>query len=70
MNLRTHHDGLDALLTELRDILTLLALASLIMANPNTPPLLARVLAVISQHTAMAWADLLTAENSVNGGGE
>jgi hypothetical protein len=70
MNLHTHHDDLAALLTELRDILTLMAIASSIMANPNTPPLLARVLAVISQHTAMAWADLLTAENSVNGGGQ
>lgn len=68
MNLHTHHDDVAELLTELRDILQLLALASSIIANPNTPPLLARVFAVISQHTAMAWADLLAAENSVIGG--
>lgn len=67
MNLHTRHDDLAALLIELRDILTLLALASSVTANPNTPPILARVLAVISQHTAMAWADLLTAEDSVTG---
>jgi hypothetical protein len=65
MNLHTRHDDLAALLIELRDILTLLALASSVMANPTTPPILARVLAVIAQHTAMAWADLLTAEDSV-----
>lgn len=70
MNLYTHHDDVAELITDLRDILTLLALASSIIANPNTPPLLARVFAVISQHTAMAWADLLTAEDSVIGGGQ
>lgn len=68
MNLHTHREDVADLLTELRDILILLALASSIMANPSTPPLLARVLAVIAQHTAMAWADLLNAENSVIGG--
>jgi hypothetical protein len=70
MNLHIQHDGAADLLADLRDILTLLALASSIIANPATLPMLARVLAVISQHTAMAWADLLTAENSVIGGEE
>jgi hypothetical protein len=61
-------DALAELLAELSDTLTLLALAASITANPHTPPLLARVMAVISQHAATAWAELLTAERSVVGG--
>ncbi len=70
MNLHTHHEGVADLITELHEILTLLALASSVMANPNTPPMLTRVLAVFAQHTAMAWADVLTVENSVIGGAQ
>jgi len=69
MNLHTHHDDVAELLTELRDILQLLALASSIIASPTTPPLVTKVIAVMAQHTAMTWADLLITEISVADGG-
>ncbi|KPY53837.1 hypothetical protein [Pseudomonas syringae] len=50
------------LVKDLREILTLLALASAVIASPTTPPLVAKVIAVMTQHTAMTWADLLITE--------
>ncbi|POD74583.1 hypothetical protein BKM17_17495 [Pseudomonas syringae group genomosp. 3] len=50
------------LVKDLREILTLLALASAVIASPTTPPLVAKVIAVMVQHTAMTWADLLITE--------
>lgn len=49
-------------LDDLRDvqgILVLLSLALAVIASPTTPIILARVAAVMAQHTAMAWAELL-----------
>jgi len=54
----------------LREILTLLALASAVIASPTTPPLVAKVIAVMAQRTAMTWADLLITEIPVAGEGE
>lgn len=54
---------------DLREILTLLALASAVIASPTTPPLVAKVIAVMAQHTAVTWADLLITEISVVDGG-
>ena len=59
MNLHTPQQ-LDAdLVADLREILTLIALASAVIASPKTPVIVARVAAVMVQHTAMAWAELL-----------
>ncbi|MGN2388172.1 hypothetical protein ACTACB_17550 [Pseudomonas syringae] len=63
----THIDP--ELVKDLREILTLLALASAVIASPTTPPLVAKVIAVMAQHTAMTWADLLITEISVVNGG-
>jgi hypothetical protein len=49
-------------LDDLRDvqgILVLLSLALSVIASPTTPIIVARVAAVMAQHTAMAWAELL-----------
>ena len=46
-------------LRDVKGILVLLSLALAIIASPSTPILVARVTAVMAQHTAMAWADLL-----------
>lgn len=54
---------------DLREILTLLALASAVIASPTTPPLVAKVIAVMAQHTAVTWADLLITEISLVDGG-
>lgn len=62
----TDHARIDSeLVKDLKEILTLLALASAVIASPTTPPLVAKVIAVIAQHTAMTWADLLITEISV-----
>lgn len=46
-------------LRDVQDILVLLSLALALIASPTTPIILARVAAVMAQHTAMAWAELL-----------
>lgn len=61
---QTHLDAED--IQDLRDILHLLALASAIIASPGTPVLFARVTAVMMQHTAMAWADLLATVEEIS----
>ncbi|WP_122283819.1 hypothetical protein [Pseudomonas syringae group genomosp. 3] len=58
------------LVEDLREILILLALASAVIASPTTPPLVAKVIAVMAQHTAMTWADLLITEIPLVGGGD
>lgn len=58
------------LIGDLREILTLLALASAVIASPATPPLVAKVIAVMAQHTAMIWADLLITVIPVVSGGD
>jgi len=52
----------DDCLDELRDvqgILVLLSMALAVIASPTTPVIVARVTAVMAQHTAMAWAEVL-----------
>ncbi|WP_177409375.1 hypothetical protein [Pseudomonas sp. QTF5] len=52
----------------MQDILVLLSLALAIIASPSTPILVARVAAVMAQHTAMAWAELLDDAIAEQGG--
>ena len=51
----THPDDL----RDVQGILVLLSLALAVIASPTTPIILARVAAVMAQHTALAWAELL-----------
>ncbi|MDB5996670.1 MAG: hypothetical protein JWP42_3806 [Pseudomonas sp.] len=46
-------------LSDVQGILVLLSLALALIASPTTPIIVARVTAVMAQHTAMAWAELL-----------
>ncbi len=46
-------------LRDVQGILVLLSLALAVIASPTTPTIVARVTAVVAQHTAMAWAELL-----------
>lgn len=46
-------------LRDVQGILVLLSLALAVIASPATPIIVARVTAVLAQHTAMAWAELL-----------
>ncbi|MEK2610604.1 hypothetical protein WLF18_15960 [Pseudomonas shirazensis] len=46
-------------LRDVQGILVLLSLALAVIASPTTPIIVARVTAVMAQHTAMAWAELL-----------
>jgi hypothetical protein len=70
MNLQTQQDAVVELLAELRETLLVLAMSSAVIASPATDPMRARIVAAMSQYTAMVWADLLTAEDSVIGGAE
>ncbi|MGV8865141.1 MAG: hypothetical protein ACOH2T_28870 [Pseudomonas sp.] len=61
----------DTTANDLRDvqgILVLLSLALAVIASPTTPIIVARVTAVMAQHTAMAWAELLEGVIESNGG--
>ncbi|MFV3338594.1 hypothetical protein ACNFB1_15635 [Pseudomonas sp. NY15349] len=52
----------DSAQDELRDVqgvLVLLSMALALIAAPTTPVIVARVTAVMAQHTAMAWAEVL-----------
>jgi hypothetical protein len=52
----------DATQDDLRDVqgvLLLLSMALAVIASPATPVIVARLTAVMAQHTAMAWAELL-----------
>lgn len=68
MSLHAQQDAVAELLAELRETLLVLALASAVIASPSIDPAKARIVAAMSQYTAMVWVDLLTAENSVIGG--
>lgn len=46
-------------LRDLQGILVLMSLALSVIASPSTPMICARVTAVVAQHTAMAWAELM-----------
>jgi hypothetical protein len=68
MNLHISPSGDADLFAEMREIAILIAMASAVIASPKTPVIVARVAAALIQHAAMAWAELLTAENSAIGG--
>ncbi len=55
-------------LRDVQGILVLLSLALAVIASPATPLIVARVTAVMAQHTAMAWADLLEGVIAEQGG--
>ena len=46
-------------LRDVQGVLVLLSMALAVIASPATPIIVARVTAVLAQHTAMAWAELL-----------
>lgn len=46
-------------LRDVQAILVLLSMALAVIASPTTPVIVARVTAVMAQHTAMAWAEML-----------
>ena len=46
-------------LRDVQGVLVLLSMALALIAAPTTPIIVARVTAVMAQHTAMAWAELL-----------
>ena len=56
-------------LRDVHEILLLLSAALYIIASPGTHPFVSKVLATVAQHTAMAWAELLSPEMSVIEGG-
>lgn len=61
----------DSTLDDLRgaqEILVLLSLALAVIASPATPLIVARVTAVMAQHTAMAWAEMLEGVIADQGG--
>lgn len=55
-------------LREVQGILVLLSMALAVIASPATPIIVARVTAVMAQHTAMAWAELLDGVIAEQGG--
>jgi hypothetical protein len=67
MNLHTPQQFDVDLVADLGEILTLIALASAVIASPNTHVIVGRFAAVLIHNAAMAWAELLTAENSAIG---
>ncbi len=46
-------------LRDVQGVLVLLSMALALIASPATPVIVARVTAVMAQHTAMAWAEML-----------
>lgn len=46
-------------LRDVHGVLVLLSMALAVIASPATPVIVARVTAVMAQHTAMTWADVL-----------
>lgn len=55
-------------LRDVQGILVLLSLALAVIASPATPLIVARVTAVMAQHTAMAWAEMLEGVIADQGG--
>ena len=55
-------------LRDVQGILVLLSLALAVIASPATPLIVARVTAVMAEHTAMAWAELLDGVIAEQGG--
>lgn len=46
-------------LRDVQGVLVLLSMALALIVAPTTPVIVARVTAVMAQHTAMAWAEML-----------
>lgn len=57
-------------LREVQGVLVLLSMALALIAAPTTPVIVARVIAVMAQHTAMAWADLVEGMVESSGGAQ
>lgn len=55
-------------LRDVQSVLVLLSMALAVIASPTTPIIVARVTAVMAQHTAMAWAELLDGVIAEQGG--
>ncbi|WP_325950348.1 hypothetical protein [Pseudomonas putida] len=55
-------------LRDVQGILVLLSMALAVIASPATPIIVARVTAVLAQHTAMAWAEMLDSVIAEQGG--
>ncbi|MFG0394311.1 hypothetical protein ACF8LH_10875 [Pseudomonas sp. zbq_4] len=56
-------------LHDVQSVLVLLSMALAVIAAPTTPLIVARVTAVMAQHTAMAWAEMLDGVIAEQGGG-
>ncbi len=55
-------------LRDVQGVLVLLSMALALIAAPTTPIIVARVTAVMAQHTAMAWAEMLDGVIAEQGG--
>lgn len=55
-------------LRDVQSLLVLLSMALAVIAAPTTPVIVARVTAVMAQHTAMAWAEMLDGVIAEQGG--
>ena len=55
-------------LRDVQGVLVLLGMALALIAAPATPVIVARVTAVMAQHTAMAWAEMLAGVIAEQGG--
>lgn len=55
-------------LRDVQGVLVLLSMALAVIASPATPIIVARVTAVLAQHTAMAWAEMLEGVIAEQGG--
>lgn len=55
-------------LRDVQGVLVLLSMALELIAAPTTPVIVARVTAVMAQHTAMAWAEMLAGVIAEQGG--
>ncbi len=55
-------------LRDVQGVLVLLSMALAVIASPATPIIVARVTAVMAQHTAMAWAEMLDGVIAEQGG--
>ncbi|UBM26084.1 hypothetical protein K8374_03540 [Pseudomonas sp. p1(2021b)] len=55
-------------LRDVQGVLVLLSMALAVIASPATPIIVARVTAVMAQHTAIAWAEMLDGVIAEQGG--
>lgn len=61
-------DDIQGDLRDVQGILVLLSMALAVIASPATPVIVSRVTAVMAQHTAMAWAEMLDGVIAEQGG--